>query len=180
MRGTVAARLDVPVDTNVVPLRAAEFTPTALREVSLLYERMKQKDFDVVLETAVKECGVPSRERAMELLDAFLQWFALTALPFDTPLQMFKELDKIWHAMILNTAFYRNFCTEFIGRFVDHDPSEVLRDQIEKRKRADFTLSLVRRVYGQQVNKSLFALSEVIDCCAPCWKTYERKVTTLI
>ena len=33
-----------------------------------------------------------------------------------------EQVDQVWHALILNTVRYREFCQEFIGRFVDHLP----------------------------------------------------------
>ncbi len=134
-----------------------------------LYRRMKTKDFSVVIDTAVRECGVKTHERAHELLDAFLQWFAL--IPEATtiePLQMLRSVDRIWHAMILNTVFYREFCKEFVGGFVDHNPMDVVRDASGKRAYADHTLMLVERTYGDGANPALYALREDVTCCCGC------------
>jgi hypothetical protein len=32
------------------------------------------------------------------------------------------QVDQIWHSLILNTIRYREFCSQYIGRFVDHLP----------------------------------------------------------
>lgn len=140
-----------------------------MTEVQERYLEMKKWDYSPIIETALRECGVKSRERAEELLDAFLQWFAL--IPETTqeqPLQMLRSVDRIWHAMVLNTAFYREFCDAFIGSFVDHDPLDVVRDPTAKRGYADFTLALANRAYGAHVNPALCDLREDVTCCIGC------------
>jgi hypothetical protein len=37
------------------------------------------------------------------------------------------ELDKIWHTFILFTKEYRQYCQQFLGKFIDHVP-EVRKD----------------------------------------------------
>jgi hypothetical protein len=37
------------------------------------------------------------------------------------------ELDKIWHTFILFTKEYRQYCQQFLGKFIDHVP-EVKKD----------------------------------------------------
>ena len=35
-----------------------------------------------------------------------------------------QEMDEVWHAHILHTRDYRNFCQNTFGRYIDHDPSD--------------------------------------------------------
>ncbi len=134
-----------------------------------LYEQMSQWDYTPIIQTAVRECGVKSEERAKQLLKAFLQWFAL--IPQTTqerPIHMLRSVDRIWHAMVLNTAFYRQFCLEFAGRFVDHNPLDVVNDSKTKREYADHTLSLITQAYGRNVHPELLNLREDVTCCIGC------------
>ena len=134
-----------------------------------LYMEMKKRDFSSILDTAVRECGVKTPERARELLDAFLQWFSL--IPQSTPahpLQMLRSVDRIWHAMILNTVFYRKFCDDFVGGFVDHNPMDVVQNSTGKEEYARHTLELLERSYGVNVNKELLELKEDTTCCSGC------------
>lgn len=148
------------------------FKEKAMEKAQELYSRMKRKDFSAIIDTAVRECGVKTRDRAEKLLDAFLQWFALIPEAVPTqPLQMLRSVDRIWHAMILNTAFYREFCNEFVGGFVDHNPLDVVRDASGKRTYADHTLMLVERTYGEGANAALYLLREDVTCCCGCGPT---------
>ncbi len=144
-----------------------------------LYERMKRDDFSQVLFTAVKECGVTDDARARELLDGFLQWLAVIPdMSEGKNLQMFKDLDRIWHAMILHTKFYREFCQRHFGTFIDHDPAENVLERQAKRVDADYTLELLRAAFGSDLNPELFALENIIDCCRrpPVCITGEKKM----
>lgn len=132
-----------------------------------LYRRMKAVDFSAIISTVLRESNIKTSEEIESLLDAFLQWFSLVPEALDgKPLQMLESVDPIWHAMILNTAFYRKFCDEFIGEFVDHNPMDVTQNtRAVKRAYADHTLALLRRTYGDSVNPALLSLHDSITCC---------------
>ncbi len=131
-----------------------------------IYRRMQMENFGPILDTAVETCGVPDEARAKELLDAFLQWLAVIPQASEgNGLQMFKEIDRIWHAMVLHTRFYRRFCDTYFACFIDHDPAETKRERVAKRASADYTLALLRATYGQDMNRELFTLENVVDCC---------------
>ncbi len=135
-----------------------------------LYKRLKSKDYGIILETAIAEFGVKGLPRAVELLDAFLQWFALVPSTVDgQPLQMLRSVDRIWHAMIVNTAFYRNFCLDAVGEFIDHNPLDVVRNAELKQEYATHTLILLNRAYGNRLNPALRALNENVTCCCGCY-----------
>lgn len=123
-----------------------------------LYQLMKaENDFAPVIKTAVKECGVKDDETANLLLDGFLQLFSLIPkLGENDKLHMIKSVDPIWHAFVLNTSFYREFCDKYIGFFVDHDPMDGNTEK-SKRKVADYTLNLVKKEFGAQVSTQLLS-----------------------
>lgn len=50
------------------------------------------------------------------------RWLALAALNPDAEYVMLATLDEIWHAFILFTRKYAQFCDEVAGRFVHHAP----------------------------------------------------------
>jgi hypothetical protein len=64
--------------------------------------KLSQEEFDRIL---------PEFQRFMALLQAFPGLGMLS-----------EKVDVLWHSLILNTARYREFCSLYIGRFVDHLP----------------------------------------------------------
>ncbi|MBL8399191.1 MAG: hypothetical protein JNL84_13795 [Candidatus Accumulibacter sp.] len=54
--------------------------------------------------------------------EEFRKFLALV-LKYDGPLAMIdKRVDEFWHSFILFTPQYRQFCSEVMGFFVDHQP----------------------------------------------------------
>ena len=135
-----------------------------------LYQRMKCHGYEAIIQTAMRECGVKTRKRADELLDAFLQWFALIPLASpEHPLQMARSVDRIWHAMVLNTVFYRDFCRRFAGSFIDHNPLDVeSNSQEQKQEYAQYTLALLAEEFGTEVSLDLLDMTQDITCCIGC------------
>lgn len=107
---------------------------------------------DAVLRTAIEDFGVPVADADM-LFDGFLQWIAaLTTRGPDEKYVMLKsDIDRIFHAFILNTRLYREFCDEHLGRFVDHHP--VTGDGV--RPDVETTVRLLRAAYGDDLNPFL-------------------------
>lgn len=131
-----------------------------------IYSDMKsENDFTQIIKTCLNECGVKNKKLAYNLLDAFLQWFALIPmLKQNEKLQMIREIDPIWHAMILNTKFYREFCNKYVGHYVDHDPTDVGIEE-GKEEYARFTLKLLEQEYPTNINKYLYFLEQGATCC---------------
>lgn len=91
-----------------------------------LVERLEQEvDFLPVVRTAVIDLGVTPPARAMVALDGFLQWFSVVPISDRVShyVMLRGDVDRVWHAAILNTALYRELCTQHAGRYVDHHPS---------------------------------------------------------
>jgi hypothetical protein len=116
-----------------------------------LYKEMRRElDPGPIVETAVADCGVATREDARLAFDAFLQWFAALATQGEHGggLVMKKgAIDAIWHAYILNTHLYHDLC-EYVGHFVHHTP-RVGSPPVE---RVRATLALLRREFPQTLN----------------------------
>ncbi len=99
-------------------------------------------------------------------IDALLQWLA--AIPLakaqNKGLQMIESIDIVWHAFILHTKEYAEFCGKFFGRFVHHlPPSEFDSDRTED---ASYTLSTIRGLFGDATHPELEALATgLVKCC---------------
>jgi hypothetical protein len=64
-----------------------------------------------------------TREEFDELLPEYQRFMALVAQGY-TQLGMFSSgVDKIWHAHILNTLLYEQFCTQIYGKMIHHLPN---------------------------------------------------------
>ncbi|MGC5361837.1 glycine-rich domain-containing protein [Streptomyces sp. DT24] len=71
--------------------------------------------------------GRPLAERVMDQALAFL---AMTARRGDVPLSPSKTVDPGWHAFILHSREYADWCRRNAGRFIHHHPykGQQLRD----------------------------------------------------
>jgi hypothetical protein len=79
-----------------------------------------------IVRTAQLDCGVSSAREAERALGAFLQWFVLipTIGNEEHHVMLRGPVDALWHAAILNTAFYRNLCDQVADGFIDHHPRD--------------------------------------------------------
>lgn len=138
----------------------------------IYFEMKRSFDFTPVIETALREYPELDRVKAESLLDAFLQWFSLVpSMPEGGTLQMLHSVDRMWHALILNTKIYRELCDRFIGRFVDHDPTDVMDDELPKAEYAEYTFRLLKESFGDDLNHALTYLSGKVTCCCNGSKT---------
>jgi hypothetical protein len=99
----------------------------------------------------------------------FKRFLALPVLyPDDSP-QSFAPslpLDALWHAFILNTPRYREFCDRVYGRYLDHVPG-ASRHQTEGRVFAGPMQFTVEKINGafEGVSKRFW---RKITFCGPC------------
>lgn len=82
-------------------------------------------DFIPVVRTAVTDLGIASPQAALAALDGFVQWVSLVPISDRVTryVMLRGDVDRIWHAAIIETAFYRDLCDRYVGRFVDHHGS---------------------------------------------------------
>ena len=69
---------------------------------------------------ARKEYGMSAKE-FYRLLPEYQRFIALTA-GYEGIGMLSAEVDKLWHAHILNTKRYYDFCQQYLGRIVHHLP----------------------------------------------------------
>jgi hypothetical protein len=122
-----------------------------------LYRRMRREfDFSQIVWTMLRYNPEMTRERAEELLDAFLQWLALVpsntenayVVMFQTP------VEEAFHSFVLNTRRYEEFCKRFLGFFFHHDPLiEESGPGVEKLAR--YTVETLRNEFGDELHPEL-------------------------
>ncbi len=71
---------------------------------------------------AEKEYGM-SEPTFEKLLPEYQKFMGLVALGHRGLGMFSSEVDKIWHAHILNTALYEQFCNMICGRIIHHAPN---------------------------------------------------------
>lgn len=121
--------------------------------VDLYKVMIEDFNYEPVLKHALREHPSRSREEARDALTGFLQWASM--IPFSkTSLSMIDSVDWIWHAFILNTRLYRDFCQQFFGRFIDHEPHDEEHEGA-MRHYLDHTLVPLQKRYGGSLNHTL-------------------------
>lgn len=124
-----------------------------------LVARMRQEfDYAPVIRTAIREGGVADAQQAEALLEAFRQWFSL--LPILEPgsgYVMFKsDVDSVFHAFVLNTKLYREFCYKFLGEFIDHSPiAEDVAETMPLEEYATYTVNFLEKHFGEDLAPAL-------------------------
>jgi hypothetical protein len=90
--------------------------------------------------------------------------------PFTPPI----TIDLLWHAFILDTRRYRDFCHEVYGGYLDHFPSEKREPEQEGKHRAfEYTLRCVQNAFGE-VDQRVWKLYPLAcdTCFGLSWKDF--------
>ncbi len=122
-----------------------------------------------------RELTLAEADQAVALYRCFLK---LCALCPGTPIVPTRQLDRVWHAHMLDTAKYRADCDDVFGRFVDHFPYAGLRGEADQESwRADFerTRRLFAAHFGIDIGRQAAASAchnhgDGSDCCVGCIK----------
>lgn len=122
-----------------------------------LAARMKSEvDWNPVLDTAIEDFNLGSRENAEFMLEAFLQW--LSVFPARTKGDAFvmlkSDVDRVFHSLLLHTALYRDVCETYVGHFVDHSPVDG-QEEFDARSALENTVNLLAEYYGEQLHPAL-------------------------
>jgi hypothetical protein len=116
----------------------------------------------------------PTAERIMEQALAFL---AACARNPGTRLAPSQEVDKGWHAFLLFTADYAEFCDRVAGRFIHHLPTEP-GEESDQGQAVTATVAAMRAI-GLHVDSTLWGLvpgctSDCHQCHAGCHDSPQR------
>ncbi len=105
-----------------------------------------------IIEKFKTEYGIENEEFAKEYFIEVKKFLYLCAKTTDR-LAPSAEIDKIWHTFILFTKDYRQYCMNFLGKFIDHVP-EVKKDSTEPKENCLLnTITHYEMVFGPLNNK---------------------------
>ena len=103
----------------------------------------------------------------VELLKETFRFLSLVQL-YHGNLTPSKVVDECWHEMILFTRSYHDFCHQFHGRFIHHEPSKDHRVNANQYER---TLKLYETQFGK-ASEIYWPTSQIeISQCGPCEST---------
>ena len=88
----------------------------------VLFALQQWKYWDEIQVGAEKEYAMP-KERFKMLLPEYCRFMGLIVLGYRGLGMFSNEIDTIWHAHILNTLRYEQFCTTFMGKMIHHVPN---------------------------------------------------------
>jgi hypothetical protein len=89
-----------------------------------------------------------------------------------------RQIDRVWHTHMLDTAKYRADCDDVFGHFMDHFPYAGLRGESDRRAWRD-AFALTRRLFGehfgieigtQPAASACLNHGDGSDCCVGCTK----------
>ena len=154
MRNTSALTSASSASNKKTPIKKRTQLPTA----SQLYQSiMSTEDFGPVIRTMQADGVAQTNEECLELIKAFVQWLSIGATTQTESYLMFHgPVDEVFHAMILNTHWYFDFCDTHIGCYVHHDPLDrgtVPDTKIESATRS--TILLLDNIWGEDLHPHL-------------------------
>ncbi len=114
-----------------------------------------------------EKLNIPEQE-ASELFDDLKRFLFLCATQ-EERLGPTDRIDEAWHNFILFTKDYRNFCTDILGKFVEHVPLST-RDRSKKDGNLmHATSKLARQVFGDNLSRNwLYRIPQAGSCLSDC------------
>lgn len=107
---------------SVVEIQADE---SVWRESVLkAFERKKRFDFAPLVQRYAKEYGL-NQEESQEHIDEMCRFLCLAGSTRSS-YSMMGPVDHAWHTFILFTKMYSDFCNEIAGKYIHHNPGEIL------------------------------------------------------
>jgi hypothetical protein len=118
---------------------------------------MATQDFSPIVRGLLREKITKDRAEAVQLIEAFVQWYATGSVTVRKSYVMFVgEVDLVLHEMILNSKWYMNFCYNTTGVYTHHEPiGEMGMNDHEVMEAALFTANLLTETWGKELHPKL-------------------------
>jgi hypothetical protein len=105
-------------------------------------------------------------ERAERIVGQALAFLVACARNPETPLAPSRAVDHGWHAFILHTREYADFCARVAGHFIHHAPEDPGGGRVDAVARNTATTEIMRRT-GLPVDAELWDVGQAA-CSANC------------
>lgn len=106
------------------------------------------------------------RVRAERIMRQALAFLIVCARDPHTPLSPSRAVDHGWHAFILHTREYAEFCARVAGHFIHHAPEDPGGERAAALERTAMTVEVMRRS-GLPVDEELWDVGRA-SCSADC------------
>lgn len=95
---------------------------TSVRPLVRPFAEVLSFQHDRLLARYASDNGVSS-DVAAQRFEGFKQFMVVCAMK-PGPKVTSDAIDSVWHSFLLFTSDYRAFCTDYLGRFINHEPFE--------------------------------------------------------
>ncbi|WP_030988453.1 glycine-rich domain-containing protein [Streptomyces sp. NRRL S-1813] len=92
--------------------------------------------------------------------------FLATSAGTDAPMTPSRRVDLFWHAFVLRTKLYADFCTA-LGGFIHHVPDRGSRNPVEARAALIRTRNAISAA-GYEIDPAFWPGENAADCSADC------------
>lgn len=116
------------MDTGLFPLhqptsKGARVTTVATQRPIPVVQAIISWDAEQIVDRYARTFG-QTREDSLACFEAWKQFMAVSAVRGAGNSVPSGPIDEMWHTALVFTKPYRDFCTTYVGRFVDHNPQE--------------------------------------------------------
>jgi len=94
--------------------------------------KLEKEPLGFVVRRVMKDNNV-DKEEAMDSRLSFLRWASLKFITNESLVPSL-ETDMFWHAFLMFTHDYRDFCMRHFGEFIDHVPDDEEEDNEEEQE----------------------------------------------
>jgi hypothetical protein len=110
-----------------------------------------------VVERLVKDRVVNSVAEGEELFNEAKRYLVLSEVHRDVVVGMYSvRVDEAWHAFILYTDQYRQFCNDYFGKYIGHAPTNAPNDNDDDHEhRKDLSFEEFRERYEELFGEAL-------------------------
>lgn len=134
-----------------------------------------------VVERLVKDRVVGDPDEGRELFTEILRYLVLCGLHRDVVVGMFSaRVDEAWHAFILYTTEYTDFCMRFFGRYVGHAPKNAppadTHDHLDRR---ELTFDEFRERYQNAFDEPLPDVWYDVRSITPARRVFNDSATNM-